>query len=121
MTALSHSFTGRPARRAASRAVSRASGRISLTLHGKPNFMLTPTSEVETQRVGSTLEEPARVNSGWIRGSVPRPHTDFLPVAVNKPLTFRACPDVSGENLRSRPATPEYSRQPVVFISRRTT
>jgi hypothetical protein len=32
--------------------------------------------------------EPARVNGGWIRGSVLRPRTNFLLVAVNKPLTF---------------------------------
>jgi hypothetical protein len=43
---------------------------------------------VETLRVGSTLVEPARVNGGWIRGSVLRPRTNFLLVAVNKPLTF---------------------------------
>src|ERR1044071_5010095 len=102
MTALSHSFTGRPARRAASRAVSRASGRVSLTLHGKPSFIPTPTSEAETLRVGSTLGAPARVNSRWIRGSALRPHTDFLPVGVNKPLTFCGCTGVSGEFLRSR-------------------
>src|SRR6185437_2891277 len=88
MRALSHSSNGNPARRAASLAVARASGRMSLTLQGRPNFMLTPTSEVESLRVLSTLVEPARVNSGLRQGPVLRPRTDFLPVAVNKSLTF---------------------------------
>src|SRR5512144_1986216 len=54
----------------------------------KVKFHAHTTSEVETLRVGSTLVEPARVNGGWIRGSVLRPRTNFLLVAVNKPLTF---------------------------------
>jgi hypothetical protein len=52
--------------------------------------MLTPTFEVESLRVLVTLVEPARVNSGLKQGPVLRPRTDFLPVAVNKPLTFGA-------------------------------
>ena len=54
----------------------------------KVKFHAHTTSEVETLRVGSTLVEPARVNGGWIRGSVLRPRANFLLVAVNKPLTF---------------------------------
>src|SRR5215470_2629494 len=49
ITALSQSFSGKLARRAASSAFLRASGRTPLTLHGKPKFMLAPKSEVETQ------------------------------------------------------------------------
>src|SRR5687768_3244800 len=41
MTLLSQSETDIPARRAASSAVSRASGRRPFTFHGTPDFMLT--------------------------------------------------------------------------------
>ena len=62
----------RPARRFAGG--SRASGRMPLTLHGTPNFMLASAFEVEAKSP-ATFVEPARVNGWWIRArsSVHRP------------------------------------------------
>ena len=88
MIALSQSLSDRPARRALSSAILRASGRTPLTLHEKSNFMPTPTSEVETPRAGLDSRGIRRVNAVWIRGSVLRPRPNFLPVTVNKWLTL---------------------------------
>lgn len=71
--------------------------------------MLTPTSEVESLRVLSTLVEPVRVNSGLRQGPVLRPRTDFLPVAVNKSLTFGASTAFCVDLLPTLPQRPKSS------------
>src|SRR5665213_168067 len=88
MMELSHSPNGMPDRRAASLAVSRASGLMPFTLHGTANFILTSTVEVDAQRawIGSRGTGAHFGRKG--RGPIRRPHPDFLPFAVNKRLKF---------------------------------
>src|SRR5262245_35359319 len=76
MVALSQSLSDRPARRAASSAILRASGRTPLTLHEKSNFMPAPTSEVETPRAGldsrGLRRRNVRVDTGLGPSSTPQ-------------------------------------------------
>src|SRR3569833_3227168 len=80
MTELSHSPKGMPDRRAASLAVSRASGRMPLTLHGTPNFILHPTSRWR-RKEACVLDSLTAGRTGY------RPPGDFLPLTVNTGLT----------------------------------
>src|SRR5262245_6171888 len=114
ITALSQSFSGKPARRAASSAFLRASGRTPLTLHAKPNFMLAPTSEVETPRAGSTPVAGARVNRAWIRGSVLRPPSTVSGDRKQVVNVFRS-PD-----LGDSPAVDRHRIAAVIFSGRNT-
>jgi hypothetical protein len=85
ITELSHSPKDIPARRAASRAVSRASGRMPLTFQGTPIFMLTPSCNGEEQEPNGSCE-PAlyRREMNKVRGPILR--TEFSCFRVNKRL-----------------------------------
>ena len=83
---MSHLPIDMPARRAASRAVSRACGLTPLTCQGKPDFM--PASDASREKQGRmALAEPALINKGW---KATRPCVlggQFFPLEVNRQLS----------------------------------
>src|SRR5271169_83789 len=94
-----------PDRRAASRAVSRASGRMPLTLHGTPNFILSPASEVEAPRADRLLRNRRALTAGRRRARLsvhPRLFNGCGKQAVN---VWPKCP-ILPEVLRSAGLTP---------------
>jgi hypothetical protein len=67
---------------------------MPFTLHGTPNFILTPTVEVEAQ----SLERLSRIRRAMTaigRGPVPQSTPDFLPFSVNKRLKFAGSAGIS--------------------------
>src|SRR5690348_10834484 len=89
MTLLSHSPSDMPERRAASRALSRASGRMPFTLHGTPNFILEDPRQMEQMEGRARPSWNRRLLTTGARGAAHQSTRRLFPVTVNKPLRSR--------------------------------